>query len=157
MIKNLLLFALFASGMVHSQNISKSVVASCGNSQKSNAHQVSWTVGETVVGFLQNNDAQLGSGYYPSMKLQPLSVQDQSLVLETPPFPNPALDFLNVVCKECQSIHYQVFDSSGKLIQESNLANEQKILVTTLAVGVYLIKISDSATQKSNTYQFIKQ
>lgn len=77
-----------------------------------------------------------------------------TLVNETAPlasfslFPNPANTTLNIVLKQRAQGQVQIFSANGQLMLQHNLAAQsttQTIDVSTLAPGVYFVKIADTA------------
>lgn len=68
-------------------------------------------------------------------------------------YPNPATDFLNVT-KVSNKASYKIYSLAGKLVSNGIVTN-QKIDVSSLAKGVYVISISDIGNEILNT-KFIK-
>jgi hypothetical protein len=71
-------------------------------------------------------------------------------------YPNPTKEFIYL--KEISGNTFEVFDASGKMMMNGNLsaaATNQKINVTNLKNGVYMLKVKNN--HLSSTYSFIKQ
>jgi hypothetical protein len=69
-------------------------------------------------------------------------------------YPNPATDVLNVT-KVSDKATYKIYSAAGQLVS-SGVATNQKIDVSSLVKGVYVISISDKGSEVLNT-KFIKK
>ena len=67
-------------------------------------------------------------------------------------YPNPAKDHLNIVGYDAASIDITIYDNMGKLIMNKTLQMSETLNVSTLASGIYTIKINNDLTSK-----FIKE
>ena len=77
-------------------------------------------------------------------------------------YPNPAKDILNIDFLDellSNQLSYALYDLLGKQIANESLAVSQnhQINVSNLATGVYLLKITDQATQASQQFKIIKE
>lgn len=73
-------------------------------------------------------------------------------------YPNPANNYLNISLENLQTdkIEYMIYDTSGRLLQNSILSTEnEQIDVSVLSAGVYILELSLNG-QKAKK-QFIKQ
>jgi len=66
-----LFILMFLSSGLSVQSISKQVIAPLGGTNLNGNNQLSYTVGEIVIGGMTAEDGsfQLGNGYYPSLNL----------------------------------------------------------------------------------------
>lgn len=69
-------------------------------------------------------------------------------------YPNPATDFLNVT-KVSDRATYKIYSTDGQLISKGTVT-KQKIDVSSLEKGIYIISISDTGNEVINT-KFIKK
>jgi hypothetical protein len=69
-------------------------------------------------------------------------------------FPIPASEILRVENLVSQNSNYQIFDSSGKVIQTDTIS-QNEINISTLRTGIYFIKISEGST--TTIKKFIKK
>lgn len=72
-------------------------------------------------------------------------------------FPNPASDFLNIICHEKYPIHkIELFDENGKKVKEQNpLTNEAHLDLSHLPEGFYIMMIN--AKNANTVKKVIKQ
>ena len=77
-------------------------------------------------------------------------------------YPNPAKDILNIDLSDellSNQLSYALYDLLGKQIANGSIGVSQnhQINVSNLATGVYLLKITDQATQASQQFKIIKE
>ena len=77
-------------------------------------------------------------------------------------YPNPAKDILNIDLSDellSNPLSYALYDLLGKQIANGSLdvSQNHQINVSNLATGVYLLKITDQATQASQQFKIIKE
>lgn len=68
-------------------------------------------------------------------------------------FPNPFENELRIICKNCELSHVSIYDLQGTLIYSGNKFLDEKINLSNLPAGIYLVKISNSIGE---TLQFEK-
>ena len=73
--------------------LSQSVISSGGNTATGNNFIISWTLGETVVATLQNENTNLTQGFHQPLMVDlfPTSLEDD-MVLDMVAYPNPTYD-----------------------------------------------------------------
>ena len=81
----------------------------------------------------------------------PLPIEDFELG-ELSIYPNPTTSELRI--KSALNLQTQLFNSLGQKIEESN---SKLIDMSQLSEGMYLLKLTDKDSNKSNTYQIIKK
>ncbi|MGB0870292.1 MAG: T9SS type A sorting domain-containing protein [Flavobacteriales bacterium] len=74
-----------------------------------------------------------------------VSVEENTVELSF--FPNPAVDFVVVSNSEFVGEHVIVTDMNGKVVISENLAADNKIAVSSLPVGNYVLTISNTSAQ----------
>ncbi|MCU0437140.1 MAG: T9SS type A sorting domain-containing protein [Raineya sp.] len=120
-----------------------------------------------IVGFsqikyimLNNNVLQAGT---------PVTTTDETYQLETSPnptsvnnfytkmpqvFPNPAQDFLEIVWKD-EDFKILIYDSMGKLVQNTQASHQMRMNLQTLKKGVYTIQLISKKTQNIINRQIV--
>ena len=90
-------------------------------------------------------------------KTSSLSVVDVENVKNMSLYPNPFVEELNISSKEQNILQIQLFDLSGKLIQNEKVNSKNAYILKTknLASGVYLITIITDKGKE--TYKVIKK
>jgi hypothetical protein len=152
-----LIFILLASTTCFSQSISKQVIGTSGKTLTNSNLKLSYTVGEPVVGLMTAGSNQLGNGYYPSMDLQALSIDDASLNVQIKIYPNPTSQSLYVTHPEITTFQVQIADLNGKQLFEDTIEKDVALDVSSYTQGMYLITIENKESNKKNTYKIIKK
>lgn len=90
-------------------------------------------------------------------KTSTLSVEDFGNFKSFTLFPNPFQEELNISSKEQNIIQIQLYDLTGKLIQEEKVNNQNSFTLKTngLPTGTYLVNISSDKGKE--TYKVIKK
>ena len=155
--KHLTLFMLVAT-IGNAQTISKKVIGAAGKTQSNSNLQVSWTLGEPVVGLMTASGRnQLANGYYPALNLQVLSVEDNAIEAQIKVFPNPTSQFLYVTHPELIAFGINIVDLNGKQVYSGTISKEQPLDVSNYSQGMYLVTIENKTTKQKNTYKIIKK
>ena len=155
--KQLILF-MFVATFGYSQTISKKVIGAAGKTQSNSNLQVSWTLGEPVVGLMTASGRnQLANGYYPALNLQVLSVEDNAIEAQIKVFPNPTSQFLYVTHPELIAFGINIVDLNGKQVYSGTISKEQPLDVSNYSQGMYLVTIENKTTKQKNTYKIIKK
>ena len=160
----LLLLALSLSGLLFSQSISRSVIASAGDFYSNGTISVSWTLGEIATETYTVGNVVLTQGFQ-----QPDTIKGGSNFVKGFPnvdftvkvYPNPAEDYLNVVLSGNDNLDLQVslFDAIGRnlLINRINAGEPEKTLdVSAYRPGIYFLKIATLDGRAIRTFQVTK-
>ena len=138
-------------------NLDRKLIDSAGDTQTSGSTIITWSLGEPIIGNMNNGNVKLTNGFHPLLNSQTLEIQDNSIDLSVIISPNPTNDFLNIHHEQNHDLKVSVFDISGKYIMQENFNfNEHKMDVRKLTKGVYIFYVQDQQSQKTNTYKIIK-
>jgi hypothetical protein len=148
---------LLATTFSYSQSISKQVIGTAGKTQTNSNIKVNWTIGEPVVGLMTSGGNQLGNGYYSSMDLQALSIEDNTLDLKIKVYPNPTSQMLYVSHPELNSFLINIFDLNGKEIYSGFITKESPLDLSNYQQGIYMVTIENEKINKKNNYKIIKK
>ncbi|MGK4566432.1 T9SS type A sorting domain-containing protein [Flavobacterium sp. 3HN19-14] len=153
-----ILLLVLVSATAGAQTISKSVINTIGGSYAASDVKLTSNVGEIVVGLSSNeNGNQLSSGYVNALDLSVLSTEDHSIIT-TIVYPNPTSDLLFIQNKDGQEMEISLFNETGQQLQsKKSNSSEDKIDITNLASGIYIVNIRLTATNKTNSYKIIKK
>jgi hypothetical protein len=151
-----LIILFLVSSIGYSQSISKQVIGSAGKTQTNSNLKVSWTTGEPVVGLMTAEGHQLGNGYYPTMNVKTLKIEDNALDLQVKIYPNPTSQMLYVLHPELNTFAIQITDLNGKQIYSGTIGKDQPLDVSNYTQGMYLVTIENKEANKKNTYKIIK-
>ena len=151
-----LIFILFFSTTCFSQTISKQVLSNTGKTQSNSNLEITWTIGEPIVGLMTNGGNQLGNGYHPSLNLQVLSIEENTLDVQIKVYPNPTSQLLYVSHPEINSFGIQIVDLNGKQVYSGNFSKDQPLDFSNYSQGIYMVTIENKENNKRNTYKIIK-
>ncbi len=148
---------LLVTTMGYSQTISKQVIGAAGKTQSNSNLKVSWTAGESVVGLMTAGGNQLGNGYYPSLNLQALSVEDNVLDVQLRVYPNPTSQSIYVMHPDVNSFGITIVDLNSKQLYSGTINKDEPLDVSNYTQGMYLVTVENKETNKKNTYKIIKK
>ena len=137
--------------------LDRKVLSSAGKTQTAGSTIITWTLGEPIIGNMNAGSVKLTNGFHPLLTSQALEIQDHSIDFSIFIAPNPVTDYLNIFHKENHELNVKLFDITGKKLLEKHInASENKLDVSALPQGTYLIYVQDKLTNKTNTYKIIK-
>lgn len=158
MLKKVLLnLSFICSFVVSAQSISKQVIGATGKTQFNTNILASYTVGEPIVGLMTAGGNQLGNGYWPSLNLQSLNINDNSIELELCLYPNPTSESLIVSYPIMITLGISIVDINGKLIHHGTINVEQPLDISKYSQGIYIVTIENFESRKKNIYKIIKK
>lgn len=76
-----------------------------------------------------------------------MEVLNSSLSVTT--HPNPVVDYMIVRMNQEGPFPYQIYNTNGQVIMQGNVVNGEAIDLSSLAVGVYFIKVEDTYSKFS--------
>ncbi len=147
----LLLFLMANAGIA--QSISKQVIGSAGIS----VPQLSWTIGEAVVGLMQSSTSQLGNGYHDAKSIVALGIEDYSLDVQLKVYPNPTAQLLYVSHPEQTTFSIGIADLNGRQIYSGSINTTSPLDLGQYPQGMYVVTIENKEANKKNTYKIIKK
>ncbi|RKE92281.1 T9SS type A sorting domain-containing protein [Ichthyenterobacterium magnum] len=157
-----LLLLFIATYITNAQSISKQVIGSSGLVISNGTHTINFTVGETIVGLIQSDEA-IHQGFWANMS------EETTLGIETPlsntnqisVFPNPATSFIKVSYNEnANNFQTTLYDITGKQlyhIKEHAIGNETKMDISHLPGGMYLLVLKEKSSNYKQSFKIIKK
>ncbi|WP_353779462.1 T9SS type A sorting domain-containing protein [Winogradskyella sp. 3972H.M.0a.05] len=154
---------LIASLQLNGQSISKQVIGSSGKAITNGTYTINYTVGETIVGKIENGQtiyqgfwAELNSD--ETLSVQTLVEQTESISV----FPNPTVNLLQVKFKLQEASNYQVqlYDVNGKQIFNLKPVSQGDITrmnISHLSSGMYVLVIADKTSNYNKSFKIIKR
>jgi len=162
--KKLTFLVLFMFGFIfisQAQSLSQFVVGNSGETISGASGTLSFTVGEPVIGEITNGSA-LGQGFWlGAIEGIFLGAEDFSLETAMTVYPNPVGEQLSISFEDIQGeqINFVLYDVSGREIFKKQITNNlatERINLSTLANGSYLIKVTRLKGEHSKTFKIIK-
>lgn len=114
---------------------------------------VSQGAGYIITGACLNNQGIGEVEDYSVMITPQMSTIEANAKLEATIYPNPAVDVLNIT-KVSNKAEYTIVNAAGQVTQQGNI-NDNKVSVTSLEKGVYIITVKDGG--KTFSEKFIKK
>ena len=139
--------------------LSQSVISSAGKTSTSNNFIISWTLGETVVATLQNDNTNLTQGFHQPLMVDlfPTSLEDD-MVLDMVAYPNPTYD--KVLFKggdPTGTYHLRLVDKLGRVLEQKSVqASELELEMGRYTNGSYLIEVIENKSEKRVIFNIVK-
>jgi hypothetical protein len=112
-----------------------------------------WTVGEVVINTIQSPDNHITQGFNQS-RIEFVGIEEYSIKIDINVFPNPTTDFVNVIASKKTTL--SIYDTSQKLISQKSLEKQDKVDLSDLSSGTYLLVFSKN-NKKIKTIKIIVQ
>ena len=139
--------------------LSQSVISSAGKTSSSNNFIISWTLGETVVATLQNENTNLTQGFHQPLMVDlfPTFLEDD-MVLDMVAYPNPTYD--KVLFKggdPTGTYHLRLVDKLGRVLEQKSVqASELELEMGRYTNGSYLIEVIENKSEKRVIFNIVK-
>lgn len=133
------------------------VVTTSGGSLTNNNTVANWTIGETIIETISDNNSSVTSGFnQPGLKITTL-VESIKSKIELSIFPNPTFQFVNIKYDGQLPIKARILTIDGKVLSSSEIKKQPLQLdFSDKKNGVYIIEITDKSGI-SNKYRIVKQ
>lgn len=154
----LLLVVVSCYYSTNAQSISKFVVSSGGSNISNSNHQLLFTIGEPVIGTVENGIV-IGQGFLAAVQADvTLDNNDVPLLTGIALFPNPVRDIMTInLGRTVKETLMHIYDVNGRevlsqiLVQEKNAIDLQQFVT-----GVYIVKLMEVAQKESKFFKIIK-
>ena len=139
--------------------LSQSVISSAGKTSSSNNFIISWTLGETVVATLQNENTNLTQGFHQPLMVDlfPTFLEDD-MVLDMVAYPNPTYD--KVLFKggdPTGTYHLRLVDKLGRVLEQKSVPSDQlELEMGRYNNGSYLIEVVEDKSEKRVIFNIVK-
>ena len=137
----------------------QTIISSAGKTSSSNNFIISWTLGETVVATLQNENTKLTQGFHQPLMVDlfPTSLEDD-MVLDMVACPNPTYD--KVLFKggdPTGTYHLRLVDKLGRVLEQKSVPSDQlEIEMGRYNNGSYLIEVVEDRSEKRVIFNIVK-
>lgn len=159
----LFFICLLISGLnLYSQQISKQVIGSSGQFLSNGSHTLNFTLGEPIVGIVQNN-ATIYQGFWAELlddgTLNVSSfVETENLVSA---YPNPVVNYLNFNFKMELASEFKVrlIDMNGNLLIKDTIKSytpNSQLDMSNLSNGIYILTITATEINYNKSIKIIK-
>ncbi len=137
----------------------ESVNATGGNASGSGG-SASYSVGQVVYTTNTGTNGSLAQGVQQPYEISVVTAIEQAkgISLSVTAYPNPTTDYLTLEVKdfELSTLHFQLFDMNGKLLQNEKITgNQTSISMSNLVPANYLVKVIQG-DKDVKTFKIIK-
>jgi hypothetical protein len=146
--KKILAFLIIAMPFgAFGQSIDREVVAAGGDYFEAASTNISWTLGEIVVGNLDNGDVYFTQGFHQG-NLMVTFVGDNPAGFALKAYPNPVVDIL-ILETEKLDLKYRLIDIQGSILQNGTIeSSSYELDLTPLPSGIYFLWVEENQTHK---------
>jgi len=137
----------------------QTIISSAGKTSSSDNFIISWTLGETLVATLQNENNNITQGFHQPLivDLFPTSLEDD-MVLDMVAYPNPTYD--KVLFKGVDptgTYHLRLVDKLGRVLEQKSVPSDQlEIEMGRYNNGSYLIEVVEDRSEKRVIFNIVK-
>jgi type IX secretion system substrate protein len=144
-----ILFSFFA---IHAQNVTPAVAEAFNYSYGRNGVYVDMSIGELAIATIGSPQNIITQGF-----LQPIDIEQPCDIPVLVSYPNPVVDKVTIEATECDVYvaYVETYDLFGKSVLVAN-ARENTIDLTSIGVGVYLLRVYANNAQLLGTIKIIK-
>ena len=152
----LLLLGLGLTGL----QAQESVNATGGNASGSGG-TVAYSVGQVVYTTNTGANGSVAQGVQQPFEISVvLAIEEaQGINLSVSAYPNPTTDYLTLEVNEFElsNLNFQLYDISGKLLQNEKITgNQTSIVMSNLVPATYFVKVTES-NKEVKTFKIIKK
>ena len=156
-IKIVVLF-LLGFGLLTAQ--AQQAITATGGDDSGSGGTVAYSVGQIVYTTSTGTNGSVAQGVQQSYIISiVLGIEDNSTKLELTAYPNPTTNFLtlNVGNAELSTLRFQLYDTSGKLIESRKIiSSTETIGMENLPSAIYFLKVANN-NQEVKTFKIIKK
>ena len=138
-------FLLLSIGALQAQ---ETIPAAGGDATGLDGSSVSYTIGQITYTTNSSTNGSVAMGVQQPYEISIVTgIEATNINLELSVYPNPTTDRLTLAVKdtELNNLKFQLYDLSGKLIQQDQLREQNtQISMQNLAAATYLLKVTDS-------------
>ena len=137
-----------------------SINATGGNASGSGG-SASYSVGQVVYTTNTGTNGSVAQGVQQPFEISVVTAIEEAkgINLSVSAYPNPTTDYLTLEVKEYElsNLHFQLYDMSGKLLQNEKITgNQTSIVMSNLVPATYFVKVTES-NKEVKTFKIIKK
>jgi len=157
---SLLITVFLAFTFSLSSSFAQEVIPASGGDTKGSGGSVSYSVGQLFYHTHRGEDGSVAEGVQqPYEILVVTGIEDaKSINLSVTAYPNPTTDYLTLEVKdfELSTLHFQLYDMQGKLLQSEKITgNQTSIVMSNLVPATYFVKVIQG-NKEIKTFKIIK-
>src|ERR1019366_3300019 len=142
-----LLFLLL--GLLLTTVQAQEATVAAGGDAKGSGGSVSYSIGQIVYTTNTGSTSSVGSGVQQPYKILVVTGIEaaKGILLQCSAYPNPTIDYFTLQVENFQpsTFNFQLYDISGKLLDNKKLTdNQTTIVMSDYAAATYFLKVSDN-------------
>lgn len=143
---------------IFSQSVSPYVISPIGSFYTNSIGSLSWTLGETVIATLNNNNNILTQGFQQSSyKINAVNENKNKTKLSIYPNPSSGIVNINYLNKSHYKLDAVIYNIEGIKLFEKQINNTDNIIdLSCFESSIFLLKIFDTKGKIINTYKIQK-
>lgn len=145
-------------GLGLAANAQQALTTTGGNSSSSGG-SISYSVGQMVYKTTSSSIGSISQGVQQPFEISTvLGIENNSIHMELIAHPNPTNDFLTLNIKnvELSSLHFELYDINGKLIESRKILKSDEIIaMENLPNATYFLKVNNNK-KELKIYKIIK-
>jgi len=158
--KKLKLSAILFLGLGLTGLQAQEVIPASGGDASGSGGTVNYTLGQVIYTTNTGTNGSVAQGVQQPYEISFVSgiEQTKGIKLECTAYPNPTTDFLTLKVEnyDNENLSYQLFDISGKLLENKKIeSNETTITMIKLVPATYFLKVTDNQ-KEIKTFKIIK-
>lgn len=154
---HILFLTIFISYKFVAQSLPKVVLSAAGQHIVSNNLQLSFTVGQSVVGVMRNSSSQISNGYHSGLDLSILKISNNTNLFKLTIYPNPTSGLVHIFQENNHRLEVYLYDLYGKNQIHTLIDSGTAIDIGAFSSGIYTAKIIDFETNEIELYKIIKK
>jgi len=132
-----------------------------GDNASGNGGSVSYSVGQVVYTTNTGANGSVAQGVQQPYEISQITGIEEAkgINLTVSAYPNPTADYLTLTVKdvELSTLHFQLYDMNGKLLQSEKITgNQTSIVMSNLVPATYFVKVIQS-NKEVKTFRVIKK
>lgn len=153
---SIVLFMLFMTMCVNSQNLTESQSLSASGRHALNSWYFDWNLGQTITETFSNSAITVQSGFY-TVNNSNVAVPELTNNFQFHIYPNPFSDFIFIQHPDNTSKWMiKIIDCNGKTLLNKSIENCTKLDLQFLPAGIYLLNIVQENSNFKKSYKILK-
>ena len=160
----LFLFGIFPAAMIHSQQLSPTVISAAGDVSKAAGISLEWTLGETTIESLSTADRLYTQGFHQPLLIARTFLINSAQLLtgyKITVAPNPVQSVLTATISSPleEKVFLTLIDFSGRRYQLQTVNAKSAIAKVDMAgmiAGIYLLEVRKESGQLIQSFKIIK-
>lgn len=156
--KRLQLSAILLLGLGLTGLQAQESVNATGSNASGSGGSVGYSVGQVVYTTNTGTNGSVAQGVQQPFEISVVTGIEEAKGIHLSVYPNPTTDYLTLEVKdfELSDLSYQMYDMSGKLLQNTNITVYQtSIAMSNLVPATYFVKVT-RANKEVKTFKIIK-